>query len=138
LAAFALRFFFLQGGRVWIINTPLFVKAGRQMDKNCSSCGQKDRCQEIYEKMGRAKGPNVALKALFAFVLPVAVFVLAAGVAQPWLNKKIENHNLIIVIQLIIGLAAATVIMCIGKCLFRRVLSGQRQCPQKDTLNKEE
>ncbi len=107
------------------------------MNKECSSCGQKDRCREIYAKLGQAKGPNVALKAIFAFVVPVAAFVIAAGLAQPWLKTKIDNPKLIIVAQVVIGLISAFTILCIGKLLFRKSLSGHKECPFKDTINKE-
>ncbi len=61
------------------------------MDKECSSCGQKDRCQEIYEKLGHSKGPNIALKAIFAFAVPVVAFIAAVAMTEPWLKAKIDN-----------------------------------------------
>lgn len=107
------------------------------MDKNCSGCGQKDRCQEIYEKLGHTQGPNVAPKAIFAFVVPVAAFVVAVAITEPWLKAKFAHPNMVIIAQLVLGLAAAAAILCIGKLLIRIVPSGKKDCPQKDTSDKE-
>jgi len=107
------------------------------MNKECSSCGQKDRCQEIYEKLGHVKGPNVALKAIFAFAVPVVAFIIAVALTEPWLKAKIENPKLLIIAQVVLGLAAAAAILCIGKLLIRIIPAGKKGCPPKDTINKE-
>lgn len=102
------------------------------MDKHCNGCGQKDRCQEVYEKLGQSKGPNIALRAVMAFVVPVAVFVAAAFAVGSLLEKTIENARLIILIQLAVGLAAAGVAVFSVRQLDRNKPSGHTECPEKE------
>lgn len=42
----------------------------------CQGCDQKDRCREVFERLGSAEGPSVAWKAVAAFLLPMAVFIV--------------------------------------------------------------
>jgi formate hydrogenlyase subunit 3/multisubunit Na+/H+ antiporter MnhD subunit len=102
------------------------------MDEHCDGCGQKDRCQEVYEKLGRREGPNIALKAVTAFVVPVAVFVAAALLIQNLLKNKIENASLIVLIQLATGLAAAGLIVFMIRRFTRRSGFGPVNCPEKE------
>jgi len=48
--------------------------------KFCQNCGQQHSCQEIYQQLGRAQGPSVALKAAIAFLLPIVVFIAVLAV----------------------------------------------------------
>lgn len=102
------------------------------MDEHCDSCGQKDRCQEVYEKLGHREGPNIAFKAVTAFVVPVAVFVAAALSTQNLLKNKIENASLMVLIQLATGLAAAGLVVFIIRRFSCRSDSGPINCPEKE------
>lgn len=42
----------------------------------CHECNQKNRCQEVYEKLGNIQGESVVLKVLAAFLLPILVFII--------------------------------------------------------------
>jgi hypothetical protein len=102
------------------------------MDKHCNGCEQKDRCQEVYEKLGHSEGPNVASKAVAAFIVPVAAFVTAVLIAQPFLKNKIENAKLVVLTELVIGLATATAAVFTVRRLTRKDSSGHIQCPEKE------
>jgi hypothetical protein len=102
------------------------------MDEHCNSCGQKDRCQEVYEKLGHREGPNIAFKAVLAFVVPIAVFVGAALLTQNLLKNKIENASLIVLIQLATGLAAAGLVVFMIRRFSHRNDSGPMNCPEKE------
>ena len=102
------------------------------MDKHCDGCKHKDSCKEVYEKLGQHKGPNIAFKAIMAFVVPVVVFVLAALAVGPLLKNKIENVRLVILIQLAAGLAAAGVVVFIVRHFERKNQSVNMQCPEKE------
>jgi hypothetical protein len=102
------------------------------MDKHCDGCEQKDHCQEVYEKLGHSEGPNVASKAVAAFIVPVAAFVAAVLIAQPFLKNKIESAKLMVLIELAVGLAAATAAVFIVRRLTRKNSSGHLQCPEKE------
>jgi hypothetical protein len=102
------------------------------MDKHCNSCGQKDRCQEVYEKVGQREGPNIAFKAVTAFVVPVAVFVAAALLTQILLKNKLQNASLMVLIQLAAGLVAAGIVIFILRRFSRQSDSGPINCPEKE------
>ncbi|MBN2511591.1 MAG: hypothetical protein JXB18_01510 [Sedimentisphaerales bacterium] len=99
------------------------------MDEHCAGCGHQDTCKEAYQIAGQSQGPNITWKAIQAFVLPVAVFVCAAGIAQPWLKNKIENPKLLTVALLSMGLVAASVAI-FGIRYLTRHKSGQSRCPK--------
>lgn len=106
------------------------------MDKHCDGCEQKNRCQEVYEKLGQSTGPNVAFKAVLAFVVPIGVFVVVAALVQFLLKNKIENARLMVLIQLAVGFIAAGIVVFVIRRLSRKDFSEHIQCPEKEkTLN---
>ena len=62
-----------------------------EQGKFCDGCGQADVCKIIYEQLGRADGPPVALKALLVFVVPVLVFAGALGVFSALLRDRVAS-----------------------------------------------
>ena len=67
------------------------------MDKdtnNCSGCNQKDRCCQLYEKLGKTQGPNVSRKAILAFLTPILVFILSLAGAERLLQNRFEGNML--------------------------------------------
>jgi hypothetical protein len=66
------------------------------MDRNdpCSGCGQKKTCRDVYDKIGKTKGPNVALKAIVAFLLPLFVFIVSLAGAEKLLEGRFEGGML--------------------------------------------
>lgn len=40
----------------------------------CKGCSEAHTCARVYEQLGKAEGPPVALKAVVAFLLPIAAF----------------------------------------------------------------
>lgn len=66
------------------------------MDRNdsCSGCGQKKTCRDVYGRMGKTKGPNVAFKAMLAFLLPILVFILSLAGAEKLLERRFEGGML--------------------------------------------
>jgi len=65
--------------------------------KNCSQCGQKDRCGLLYEKMGNSGGPNVAWKAVVALLIPIVVFILSLVAAEKLLKDQFNDKTLTII-----------------------------------------
>jgi hypothetical protein len=102
------------------------------MEKHCDGCVQKDRCSEVYEKLGHSEGPNIAFKAVTAFVVPVAVFVAAALLTQILLKNNFENASLLVLVQLVTGLAAAGLAVFMIRRFSRRSDSGPMNCPEKE------
>jgi hypothetical protein len=65
--------------------------------KTCSQCRQKSRCGQLYEKLGNAKGPNVAWKVIVAFLVPILTFILFLAGATTLLQEKLEGKTLTVV-----------------------------------------
>ncbi len=40
----------------------------------CKGCSDAHTCARVYEQLGKAEGPSVTLKAVAAFLLPIAAF----------------------------------------------------------------
>ncbi len=102
------------------------------MDKHCDGCEQKDRCREVYAKLGQSTGPNVAFKAVLAFVVPIGVFVVVAALVQFLLKNKIENARLMVLIQLAVGFIAAGIVVWVIRQLSRKDSPEHIQCPEKE------
>ena len=66
-------------------------------DDYCSGCGQKETCRQAYEKIGKAKGPNVAWKVIVAFLVPIGVFVGTVAVAERLLEGQLEGKVVMLV-----------------------------------------
>lgn len=66
-------------------------------DSNCSGCTQNDTCRQAYEKMGKAAGPNVATKAIIAFLVPILVFIGILAAGQRLLKGRFEENILTVV-----------------------------------------
>ncbi|MEN8128178.1 MAG: hypothetical protein ABFR90_10300 [Planctomycetota bacterium] len=64
---------------------------------NCSGCAHKDGCRLMYEKLGKAKGPNVAIKAIVAFLVPIGVFIGGLAGSQRLLSGRFEEKTLTLV-----------------------------------------
>lgn len=63
--------------------------------KLCDKCGYRHGggrcCIDIYQQLGRTKGPSVARKVLLAFMVPLLVFtgslILTCGLLSAWLRE---------------------------------------------------
>ena len=62
-------------------------------DDYCSGCGQKDTCRLVYEKLGKVVGPNLAAKAIVAFLVPIGVFVGSLAAVQQLLCGRFEGNT---------------------------------------------
>jgi hypothetical protein len=41
----------------------------------CRNCGLRQSCRQVYQKLGSAEGPAVTLRVIFAFLIPIVVFI---------------------------------------------------------------
>ena len=62
-------------------------------DDTCSGCGQKDTCRQAYEKIGKVDSPNVTLKVLVAFLVPIGVLIGALAGFQHLLEGRLEEKS---------------------------------------------
>lgn len=82
-------------------------------DDTCSGCGQKETCRQAYEKMGKAEGPNVAWKAIVAFLVPIAVFIGVLAGSQQLLDGRLEGRGLTMISFLLAACVTLLVVFVI-------------------------
>ncbi len=70
-------------------------------EEQCDGCAHKHDCSRIYEKMGKSKGPNVAIQVTLAFVLPVIVLVAAYLFFDSLIESLIKNEKISTIAALI-------------------------------------
>lgn len=90
--------------------------------KSCQSCSENHSCRQVYQKLGNVKGPSIVLKALFAFILPLAVFIVALAASEKFLAQAIELDNLRVILSFL--LAVLTAFFCV---LVVRTIDAQRR-----------
>ena len=98
----------------------LFQRVAKKMadEKFCKSCPQSNKCQELYERVGKSKSPSVVLKVVFAFLLPLVVFIGCLAVFEVLSAKITDSEPL----QMIFGLFLA-LLVTFGLMLITRVIN---------------
>jgi hypothetical protein len=91
--------------------------------KFCQECNERQKCQEVYEHLGKAEGPSVVLKVVLAFLLPLLVFIgLLAGFERV-LARGIDAKELRTAVSLLLSvlgtLGVVLIIRMINKQLSR-------------------
>jgi hypothetical protein len=89
-------------------------------EKFCQDCGQKQDCQEVYERLGKAEGPSVVWKVVLAFLLPLVVFIVLLVVFEKVFVAGIGSKGL--------RTAASFLVACLGTLaviVLIKVLSGR-------------
>ena len=86
----------------------------------CHDCNQKNRCQEVYEKVGNIQGESVVLKVLAAFLLPILVFIVCLAGFDKILAKVTTMKEL----QTAVGLLLALLVTCACVLLTRAINRG--------------
>lgn len=109
------------------------------MDKNefCSNCPQENDCKTTYELLGKVKGPSVAIRAIVAFLVPIAVFIAALAAFQGLGEKTIENDNGRVALSAFLAICVTFACIMILKFADKRLLHKKEQsCEQKETENR--
>jgi len=69
----------------------------------CKKCAQKQDCKTIYEQLGKQKSPSVALKIVFAFLLPILIFILSLAFCGPLLKNVIKTEKLLTAVNALLA-----------------------------------
>ena len=80
----------------------------------CGGCAHRHACSEVFEHVGRRGGPNVAVVSMVAFILPIAVFVAALGLAELSLSSRLGRVTATGV-GIFAGLLIAGVCVCVAR-----------------------
>ncbi len=92
--------------------------------KPCDGCSQAHNCAGVYQRLGRADGPSVALKAMVAFALPIAAFAIALAAFEHLLANTVAERS-----RTFVAFAAALA-LTIGLMRVVSLLVGRRHEPQ--------
>ncbi|MBW8001644.1 MAG: SoxR reducing system RseC family protein [Planctomycetes bacterium] len=60
----------------------------------CQKCKQNKDCKTIYEQMGKQNTPPVAIKVVFAFLVPILVFIGSLALFQALLENTVQAEKL--------------------------------------------
>jgi hypothetical protein len=86
-------------------------------DKFCQNCKQNHNCRTIYQQLGSLKGSSVLLMVIFAFLIPLLVFIAALAVFQQILPDVIDKDPtrtaVSFIAAMITALAAALILRAI-------------------------
>lgn len=100
----------------------------------CSSCRQKNDCKTTYQKLGKVKGPSVAVKAIIAFLVPIGVFIAALAGFEKLFEKTIEGKNARVALSALLALTVTLACIMILKFADRRFSINKDR--QKETENR--
>jgi len=94
----------------------------RTMDQQgfCHNCNQKNRCQEVYEKLGNLPGESIFSKVMTAFLLPILVFIAFLAGFGKILSKVTDIKEL----QTVAGLLLALLVTCVCVLMVRVINRG--------------
>ncbi len=74
---------------VWLIRKVYFW--AQVVDQQCKNCGQKESCQQIFEKLSGSKAPPILLKVVQAFLLPLILFIVVLAAMEKALAERISS-----------------------------------------------
>ncbi len=101
--------------------------------EHCSGCIWSHECKGVYEALGRAEGPSVALKAVAAFLLPIFIFIIGLVVLDKFLAQLSVSEPVRIVIGASGSAAAVFVAMLIVSRFGERHRKDHYECQLKGT-----
>jgi hypothetical protein len=88
--------------------------------KFCQDCDQKHDCQEVYQQLGKTKGPSVVCKVVVAFLLPLMVFIASLAASEKILAGIINSKEAQTVLSFLLALAVTSVSILIIKAINRK------------------
>ena len=97
-------------------------------NENCSDCPQSHDCKSMYQQLGNAKGPNVVLKVLLAFVVPIAVFIAGLALFGHVFAGLEMNENMRIGLTAILAAGVAFIDVLITRMLTNRMTKNKVTC----------
>ena len=87
--------------------------------KSCDGCSQAHDCRKIYEQLGQAGGPSVALKVTIAFALPIISFMAGLATFGRLLRGRLAEPYQTPV-AFVLALAVTVGLTCLASVAVRR------------------
>jgi hypothetical protein len=99
---------------------PRVVVKTMEQPQTCKGCEQAHTCAKVHERLGKADGPSVILKAVVAFLLPIAVFA-GVLVASGQILKGIVAPRYETPIAFVIALTVTAGVMLVVSTVLKRL-----------------
>ena len=88
--------------------------------KFCQECSERAKCQEAYQELGKIKGPSIAFKVVYVFLLPLIVFIIALAAFEKISVKMTNSRPLQIALGCLLAFSASFVCILITKAINKR------------------
>ena len=75
----------------------------------CQGCGQKNRCEQAYQALGRREGPSVVTSVIIALLVPLIVFIAALAISQKIIVEYVDTQHWQSLISFVIAMAVTGV-----------------------------
>ena len=92
----------------------------------CQNCTQSESCQEIYRRLGSVKSPSVTVRVVFAFLVPMLVFVTALAVFPVILPKLTNIDELLPALSFLLAVLVSLVAILTGATVSRKIYKNNR------------
>ena len=90
----------------------LYTAEKTMFEKNfCEECGQRHSCQEVYRQLGNSKSPSIVFKVVFAFLVPLVVFIAALAAFEKILAGTISGKELRTGLSFMLALAVTFIVV---------------------------
>ncbi len=90
------------------------------LEDSCQNCGHKDKCAQVYEKLGNTAGPSVVLSVVISLLLPLVVFIAALLFFERIFVSAIQIEKLRIAVTFLVAALTAFLFAIVLKRLFSR------------------
>ncbi len=97
-------------------------------DEFCSHCPNTHSCKAMYEQLGKAKGPSVAVKAFAVFLMPIIVFIIALALFQNIFSDIISSPNIRTLVNFVLAFGAAFVFVLVLRAINVRMEKRKKSC----------
>ena len=104
-------------------------------DDLCNSCDNAKTCRQVYTKLGKSKGPSIAMKAIVAFLLPIVVFIASLVLFEKLLENLIMTKHLRTAIGVPAALAVTFTIILITRYINRHDRQKSKKSPKNSPGN---
>jgi ACR3 family arsenite efflux pump ArsB len=91
----------------------------------CSDCAQSRDCRAVYEQLGDANAPCVVTKVLVAFLLPIAVFIVALAVFDHAFAEAVTGEKPRIAISFLLAAGVSFVCILITRAINLRLAKSE-------------
>ena len=95
------------------------------LQEHCHGCNQRNRCQEVYEKLGNIQGKSVVLKVLAAFLLPILVFIVCLAGFDKILAKVTTIKELQTAAGLLLALSVTLACILMTRVINRSLIKNK-------------